>query len=540
MKKQSNTDQIFFSKRIGLLLLTMLSGLALNAQTQHINYSGAYQDIQVPAAAPAQYMVLTATGGDGGKKRAQTPHKNVASGRGAFVQAIFKIGTAGDQIPPGSTVRFIVGGMGWNFENSVTAGAGGGGGTGIAFKAPGVNGKWKLLMVAGGGGGSGSDCCTVFKEGDPGVPYSSGNEGQGFTNRLAGDNAFAAGGSAFLAPSTNENSDSKHDYTANTGWQNGPDSGSPTGAGCSQVGDTHGGWGFGPGGMGESAYPTAGSGGGYTGGTEHWGGNGGTSYVNESMSVVQFVSHDNGKTTSPVDGYAAYEYTDLGTLSKAVHLAKTQTKCFDVQSGNTANGTNIQLYTCNESTSQAWYLEGNALHLVKDYNKCLDLGNSNTANGSNIQLFTCNGTNAQKWIYDGLTKNIRSGINGDKCIDLVNAITTDGNNIQLWDCNDIAAQRWIIDGATVPTISSTHNRIHFGLDTDKCMDVKGAATANGTNVELYHCHTTNNSQYFVFNDDQIQFYQDRTKCLDLSNSKTDNGTNIQLFQCNGTNAQKWI
>ena len=37
------------------------------------------------------------------------------------------------------------------------------------------------------------------------------------------------------------------------------------------------------------------------------------------------------------------------------------------------------------------------IQLAKDMNKCLDLNQSNTANGTNIQLWDCNNTNAQQF-----------------------------------------------------------------------------------------------------------------------------------------------
>ena len=69
-------------------------------------------------------------------------------------------------------------------------------------------------------------------------------------------------------------------------------------------------------------------------------------------------------------------------------------KCLDVRSGGTADGTQIQLYTCNGSTSQTWTRTGSTLRAL---GKCLDVSGSGTADGTKIQLWTCNGTGAQNW-----------------------------------------------------------------------------------------------------------------------------------------------
>ena len=62
--------------------------------------------------------------------------------------------------------------------------------------------------------------------------------------------------------------------------------------------------------------------------------------------------------------------------------------------GGTADGTQIQLYTCNGSAAQTWTRNGQTLRAL---GKCLDVSGGGTADGTKIQLWTCNGTGAQNW-----------------------------------------------------------------------------------------------------------------------------------------------
>src|SRR5215469_14727730 len=62
-------------------------------------------------------------------------------------------------------------------------------------------------------------------------------------------------------------------------------------------------------------------------------------------------------------------------------------KCLDISGGGTADGTNVQEWTCNGTGAQAWTLEdlGNgAARLVNPQSgKCLDVSGAGTANGTN-------------------------------------------------------------------------------------------------------------------------------------------------------------
>jgi type 1 glutamine amidotransferase len=112
-------------------------------------------------------------------------------------------------------------------------------------------------------------------------------------------------------------------------------------------------------------------------------------------------------------------------------------KCLDVQWGNTANGTQIQLWGCNGSPAQSWQHAGQTL---KALGKCLDVNGQATQDGAKIQLWECNQTPAQDWVHrpDGTLMNPHSG----KCLDVADAGTADGTRVQLWTCWGGANQKW--------------------------------------------------------------------------------------------------
>ncbi len=67
-------------------------------------------------------------------------------------------------------------------------------------------------------------------------------------------------------------------------------------------------------------------------------------------------------------------------------------KCVDVRAANTANGTPVQLYTCNGTAAQQWTVGTD--QTLRALGKCMDVTGAGTANGTKVQLYTCNGTGA--------------------------------------------------------------------------------------------------------------------------------------------------
>src|ERR1044071_876610 len=96
-------------------------------------------------------------------------------------------------------------------------------------------------------------------------------------------------------------------------------------------------------------------------------------------------------------------------------------KCVDVAGASTANGTKIQLYTCNGTNAQQWTLADNGS--IQALGKCMDVTAAGTANGTKVQLYDCNGTNAQKWTVSG-TQLINTG--SGKCLDATGISSADG------------------------------------------------------------------------------------------------------------------
>jgi chitinase len=129
-------------------------------------------------------------------------------------------------------------------------------------------------------------------------------------------------------------------------------------------------------------------------------------------------------------------------------------KCLDIAGGGTADGTNIQQLTCNNTGEQRLRIDalsgGNVRLVNPASNKCVDINGAGTTNGTNVQLWTCNNSPAQSFVVQDVgggfsrLQNPHSG----KCVDVNGASNADGANVQLWTCNTSDAQKWQLTNGT--------------------------------------------------------------------------------------------
>ncbi|MEV4509944.1 ricin-type beta-trefoil lectin domain protein [Dactylosporangium sp. NPDC049525] len=115
--------------------------------------------------------------------------------------------------------------------------------------------------------------------------------------------------------------------------------------------------------------------------------------------------------------------------------------CLDVRSSNSANGTPVQIWTCNGTGAQQWtYVEAGST--LRAFGKCLDIPGGATANGTKLQIWDCNSTGAQVFIRQSSGRYYNPQSN--KCLDDPAGSTTPGTQVQIWDCNTSAAQQWTL------------------------------------------------------------------------------------------------
>jgi 5-hydroxyisourate hydrolase-like protein (transthyretin family) len=180
----------------------------------------------------------------------------------------------------------------------------------------------------------------------------------------------------------------------------------------------------------------------------------------------------------------------------------------DLQSGHTANGTNVRLWSINNSQAQRWNfaratsslqrLDQTAdahrgdlvdgmyeFRLAKANGQAVDLDSASHRNGANIRLWKANGTNAQKWIVRHDAKGYITLINVEsgKALDVDAARgavrPANGANVHQWDNAGTRNQKWIAfrHGQNIELLS--------GSREGAALDLKSGHTTNGTNIRLW-------------------------------------------------------
>jgi beta-glucanase (GH16 family) len=141
--------------------------------------------------------------------------------------------------------------------------------------------------------------------------------------------------------------------------------------------------------------------------------------------------------TMAIDWVRVYQWTSDPVRTGAI--TGFGGKCVDVAGSSTANGTRVQLWTCNGSGAQRWTV-GASDGTIRALGKCLDVAGGSTANGARVQLWDCNGTGAQRWTYNAARDlvNPQSG----KCLDASGPSSADGTPLQIWSCHGGPNQKW--------------------------------------------------------------------------------------------------
>ncbi|BBC36975.1 Hydrolase [Streptomyces graminofaciens] len=123
--------------------------------------------------------------------------------------------------------------------------------------------------------------------------------------------------------------------------------------------------------------------------------------------------------------------------------------------------------------------------------KCLDVNNSSTADGANIQQWSCTGGANQKWRIEDRADDTSRLVNvaTGKVADIADCNSADGTDIRQWSWlnNNCQKFRLIYTGSDYVQI--------VNVATGKVMDVANCGTANGTDVRQWSWLNNNCQQW---------------------------------------------
>ncbi|OZG57517.1 N-acetylmuramoyl-L-alanine amidase [Bifidobacterium tissieri] len=282
------------------------------------------------------------------------------------------------------------------------------------------------------------------------------------------------------------------------------------------------------------------------------------------------------------------------TKAVKIQSAAAKNRVIDVTGANTDNGARLQLFDDNGTDAQLFRFRqvGNGVYTITNVNsgRVIDVANGSTGNGSAVQQWDSNGSAAQHWIVrtaegsngtdsaNGTDSSAVAfslyGAGSNRAIDLPAGATANATKLQIYDGNGTKAQQWTIAEAPTSrdrlnTLAAQHKddlkdgtyRIATALKSSSVLDVTGASSANGANVQVYDSNgskaqrwtiTTTSTMRTRLNKMAAQHKSDvadgtveiastakKSMRFDVSGGSRDDGANVQLYASNGTNAQAW-
>lgn len=130
-------------------------------------------------------------------------------------------------------------------------------------------------------------------------------------------------------------------------------------------------------------------------------------------------------------------------------------------------------------------------------------------------------------------KNRHSGL----CLDVAGANTASGTNVQQWADNGTLAQQWEVsfnhDDSTYVLTSAIHG---------KAVDMDAWSTANGGNAIIWDNNNTNNQRWYITpvdNGYSFLINKHSNKCLEVGGWSTASGGNVQQWDYFAQANQQW-
>jgi GH25 family lysozyme M1 (1,4-beta-N-acetylmuramidase) len=190
-------------------------------------------------------------------------------------------------------------------------------------------------------------------------------------------------------------------------------------------------------------------------------------------------------------------------------------KCLNDTGNSSADGTAVNIWTCNSSTSQQWTLAQD--QTLRIHGKCLAVSGSAKTNGAKVALATCSGFASQVWTV-GTGAQLINGSAG-LCLG-GSAAGTNGAETWISACNGKANQKWTMPAG--PVVSEVP-----GI----CLTDQGGSTTAGNPVVTGACGGQSGQNWAVQPDGTVRF---AGGCLDIGGSNA-----VDLATCNGSAAQQW-
>src|SRR3954451_19433385 len=120
------------------------------------------------------------------------------------------------------------------------------------------------------------------------------------------------------------------------------------------------------------------------------------------------------------------------------------------------------------------------------------------------------------------------GAASNRCVDVPGFSTADGTALDLWDCNGGGNQSWNLTAGKQLTV--------YG---NKCLTIGGDGASAGSPAIITACTGAANQAWELGADGSVASVAHPGLCLDAAGAGTGNGTAVDVEHCNGQADQRW-
>lgn len=283
-------------------------------------------------------------------------------------------------------------------------------------------------------------------------------------------------------------------------------------------------------------------------GTDYW-----VSYENNvNVGTATIVIHGAGRFGGQEmrKNFQIYEDSFEGG-ARVISSALNPSQVLDVPSGSLDSGVAMQLYSRNDTDAQTFEFEktGDGYYAIRNMKSGLYLSLYTTwaelRNGTAVTQQSWYSGLSQKWCVKPVGNGqyvVSSAMDCSMVLDVSGGVASNGSAVQTYADNGTAAQRWsfIAPGCTQLVPNGIYV-VKSSLNTNYVLDVSGASSENGANVQVYEANETA-AQLFAFSWNAGYyniFNLGSGKYLDLENGSKLDGVNIQQWGTTPNDNSKW-
>ncbi len=134
------------------------------------------------------------------------------------------------------------------------------------------------------------------------------------------------------------------------------------------------------------------------------------------------------------------------------------------------------------------------------------------------------------------------------CLDVYGAYSSNGTNVQMYQGNGTVAQQFVFEEVkewkAEKTLTDGIYKIRANVGRNMCLDIDGGKKTDGANAQIWESNNVNQQKF------QVTYLENgyykiialhSGKSLDVNNAGKENGTNVKQYEYRDNNdAQQWI